>query len=252
MHRSKPVTIYRLVDSYQIHRRMYHSHQEQRRTRRRFIHGIAEYKSCYQHNINTQSLFSGSSKRQVVYLPYRLRVNQPPAHCAKQPRCQSKRSRPAPCPLPPAKQLRFPKARVHGTDHKCHSATCRTRIIRTLVETACCLMQQCGAPIQFWKEAIELAAYVRNCSPSKACNGLTPYQLWEGDIPHLGQLRVFGCAAHVHIPKKHRPTNDRDSKFGDKRTLCIYLGPSTSGKGSRVYDIEKTSSPRVHQRHRLR
>jgi hypothetical protein len=49
------------------------------------------------------------------------------------------------------------------------------------------------------------AVYILNRSPTKALNGMTPYEAWHGRKPAVSHLRVFGCLAFTkelgHISK---------------------------------------------------
>ncbi|KAE8239254.1 hypothetical protein A4X06_0g8415, partial [Tilletia controversa] len=54
-------------------------------------------------------------------------------------------------------------------------------------------------PLEYWAEAASTAAYIRNRCPSSALDGKTPYELWHGTQPQLGDLRVFGCLAFAML-----------------------------------------------------
>ena len=73
---------------------------------------------------------------------------------------------------------------------------------RTLVETARSMLVNFNLPYSFWVEALLTATYLRNRSPTKALSVMTPYEAWTRRKPQVGGLRVFGCQAFVHIPKK--------------------------------------------------
>ena len=52
---------------------------------------------------------------------------------------------------------------------------------RTLVEMARSMLIGANMTQRFWAEAISTAAYLRNRSPTKAIQGITPYEAWTGD-----------------------------------------------------------------------
>ena len=56
------------------------------------------------------------------------------------------------------------------------------------------------------------AAYLRNRSPTKAVNEMTPYEAWTGGKPQVDHLRIFGCQAFVHIPKDERKKLDSNQR----------------------------------------
>ena len=57
------------------------------------------------------------------------------------------------------------------------------RMMRTLVESGRTMLHASGLPSSFWGEAVTTAAYIRNRSPTKAVDGLTPYEGWHGRKP---------------------------------------------------------------------
>ncbi len=57
---------------------------------------------------------------------------------------------------------------------------------------------------RFWVEALSTAVYLRNRSPTKSVEGMTPIEAWTGKKPKVDYLRVFGCIAYAHIPKVER------------------------------------------------
>ena len=104
---------------------------------------------------------------------------------------------------------------------------------RTLVEMARSMLIGANMPQTFWAEAISTAAYLRNRSPTKSIQGITPYEAWTGDKPCVDGLRIFGCQAFVHIPKDER------KKLESKSRKCILLGYGRATKGYRLYDPQK-------------
>jgi len=49
-----------------------------------------------------------------------------------------------------------------------------------------------------WAEAVEYAVYTKNCSPTAALKGKTPYEAFWGEKPDISNLRVFGSQCYVH------------------------------------------------------
>ena len=86
-------------------------------------------------------------------------------------------------------------------------------------------------PQNFWAEAIPTAVYFRNHSPTKAVDGMTPFEVWHGEKPQINHLRVFGCISYAHVSMRHK----LDSK-ARKYVLLVY---GTETKGYRLYDPEK-------------
>ena len=107
------------------------------------------------------------------------------------------------------------------------------RLNRTLVETSRSMLIDSKLPKKFWAEAVSTAVYLKNRSPSKPLQGMTPYEAWHGNKPSVSHLRVFGCDAYAHIPRDER------SKFDSKARKCILLGYGQATKGYRLYDNER-------------
>ena len=78
------------------------------------------------------------------------------------------------------------------------------RINRTIMDIARCLLHYAGAPKTFWREAVKMAVYVHNRTPTKALHTQTPYEIWFGRKPDLSNLRVFGCTAYAILPETQR------------------------------------------------
>ena len=91
-------------------------------------------------------------------------------------------------------------------------------------------------PKSFWGEALTTATYVCNRSPTTAVNGKTPFEMWTGKKPNVGNLRTFGCDAFAHVPKDER------KKLDPKTKKCTFLGYGDGIKGYRLYDNEKKKS----------
>lgn len=95
------------------------------------------------------------------------------------------------------------------------------------------MLSDAKLPKSFWAEALSTACYLRNRSPTKALDGLTPYQAWNGEKPRVDHLRIFGCAAYAHVP------HDERRKLDEKSKQCIFLGYGTEVKGYRLYDQQR-------------
>lgn len=107
------------------------------------------------------------------------------------------------------------------------------RMNRTLVETVRSMMLHAGLPNKFWAEALSTATYLKNRSPTKAVENVTPYEAWTGEKPDVSHLRVFGCDAYAHIPKDER------RKLDAKSRKCILVGYGETTKGYRLFDPER-------------
>ena len=88
-------------------------------------------------------------------------------------------------------------------------------------------------PHKSWAEALSTAVYLRNRSPTKAVESMTPFEAWVGEKPNVGHLRTFGCVAYAHVAKDER------KKLDSKARKCIFLGYGAETKGYRLYDPKR-------------
>ena len=92
------------------------------------------------------------------------------------------------------------------------------RMNRTIVERVRCMLRMAKLPKAFWGEAVRVACYLLNRSPSVPLGFDIPEKVWSGKDPSYAHLKVFGCKAFLHVPKEQR------SKLDSKATPCIFVG----------------------------
>ena len=104
------------------------------------------------------------------------------------------------------------------------------RVNRTLVEMGRCMIIDSSVCEFLWAEAINTAVFLRNRSPTKVLQDLTPYEAWGGRKPNVSYLEVFGRKGIVldKMPKR--------SKFSAKGNECIMVGYAEESKAYRLYD----------------
>jgi hypothetical protein len=100
---------------------------------------------------------------------------------------------------------------------------------QTVVGMARALLKQRGMPTVFWGEAMVMAIYILNRSPTKALNGRTPYEAWHGRKPAVSHLRVFGWLA---FDKKL----GHIGKLDDRSTTGVFIGYTEGSKAYRILD----------------
>ena len=76
-----------------------------------------------------------------------------------------------------------------------------------------------------WAEAVNIVAYILNCSPTKAIRDKTLFEAQHKQKPRVNQLKVFGCIAYAHIPSQER------EKFDEKGETFIFIGYIDESKG---------------------
>ena len=62
------------------------------------------------------------------------------------------------------------------------------RLNRTLVEMSRSMLIDAKLPKAFWAEAVSTAVYLKNRSPSKSLDNMTPYEAWHGSKPVASNL----------------------------------------------------------------
>ncbi|CAI7920838.1 unnamed protein product, partial [Closterium sp. NIES-53] len=79
------------------------------------------------------------------------------------------------------------------------------RANRTILETARALLIESGVGNSMWPHAVRHATVARNRVLTKVGNeSWVPLERWLGRKPPVDMLRVFGCMAVAHVPKKYR------------------------------------------------
>jgi hypothetical protein len=107
---------------------------------------------------------------------------------------------------------------------------------QTVVRMTLALLKQRGMPVVFWGEAVVMAVYILNRSPTKALNSRTPYEAWHARKPAVSHPWVFGCLTFSkdlgHI-----------GKLDDRSTPGVFIGHA---EGSKAYCILDPGTQRVH------
>ncbi|CAI7773943.1 unnamed protein product, partial [Closterium sp. NIES-54] len=89
------------------------------------------------------------------------------------------------------------------------------RANRTILEIARALLIESGVGNFMWPHAVRHATVARNRVLTKVGNeSWVPLERWLGRKPPVDMLRVFGCMAVAHVPKKYR------SKLGASAIWC--------------------------------
>jgi hypothetical protein len=101
---------------------------------------------------------------------------------------------------------------------------------RTLVEHARSTMKGKNISNAFWVEAINTVVYLKNRSPTRCLDNVTPFEALNGSKPTVHNLKVFGCKAFAHIPKENR------RKLDAKAIKCIFIGYCYEFKAYKLFD----------------
>lgn len=107
------------------------------------------------------------------------------------------------------------------------------RMNRTLIDIARVLLLDAQLPDEFWAEAVNTAAHVRNRCSTKGLQGAVPEEVYTGRKPTVAYFKVFGCQAYAWIPSQQR------NKLQTKSRPSIFIGYCSDRKGYRLYDPEQ-------------
>lgn len=86
------------------------------------------------------------------------------------------------------------------------------RLNRTLCDKTRALLFDSGVDKKLWPEALRVAAYVTNRSPTTSLK-ITPYEKWTGRKPNLRNLRIFGSTAYIKVLRNVRKLDEKSRKL---------------------------------------
>ena len=108
------------------------------------------------------------------------------------------------------------------------------RLNRTLVEIVRTMMIESKLDQRFWGEALSTVVYLRNRSPTKVVEGMTPFEALYGKKPNVKHLRAFVCVSYPLIMKDER------KKLDPVARRCVLVGYGAEVKEYRFYDLDRT------------
>jgi hypothetical protein len=80
------------------------------------------------------------------------------------------------------------------------------------------MLNEKNLPNYFWAEAVVIAIYIMNRTPTAVVHGMTLEEKFTSNKPDVSHLRVFSYIAYVHVPDEKR------SKLDPKAKKCIFIG----------------------------
>jgi Reverse transcriptase (RNA-dependent DNA polymerase) len=118
------------------------------------------------------------------------------------------------------------------------------RLNRTLNEMARAMLIQANMPQQFWDEAIQTAAYVKNMLPHAffGPDSTSPYERWHNTSPPFDTLRPFGCTVYATIPPERRPPR---TKYLKRANIGCIIRP-VSSSSYRYFDFLRNCFDDTH------
>ncbi len=102
------------------------------------------------------------------------------------------------------------------------------RAIRTTENSVRAMIKEAELPIEFWAEAAQTDAYLRNrTATGPLINGkqVTPEEAFTGVKPSIDHVRVWGCKCYSYVDPKSLPEGRQD-KFMDRGRVGVFMGYS--------------------------
>lgn len=85
-----------------------------------------------------------------------------------------------------------------------------------------------------WGEATKTVVYIKNKTPHRSLDNMTPEEAFTRKKPSIDHLWIFGFLVYIYVPKDKRKKLDPSSM---KRT---FFGYNSSSKAYRIYIKEGT------------
>ena len=100
---------------------------------------------------------------------------------------------------------------------------------KTICETTKAMMYDIDLPISLWAEGTRTVVYIQNRCPHAILKDKTPEEIFTGEKPEVGHLRIFGCQVYIHVPKEKRMKLEPSGKKG------VFVGYRETSKAYRIY-----------------
>src|SRR5437660_11712087 len=92
----------------------------------------------------------------------------------------------------------------------------------TIIKKDRSILLEADLPEGFWAEAVNIALYLHNRSPTRSLEGKIPYEAWNGVKPDLSYLKVFDCDAFLHV------LDEKRNKLQSETKGCLLMGSITN------------------------
>jgi len=102
------------------------------------------------------------------------------------------------------------------------------RLNQTLKKNARTMMKAKKLPAYLWSEAVNTANYLKNISPTKVLNKLTPHEVLYNKLPNYNNLHIFGCKVMFKETRELKALEDR-------ATEGIFVGYNPADLTYRIY-----------------
>jgi hypothetical protein len=91
------------------------------------------------------------------------------------------------------------------------------------------MMHDQDLPSSLWKEATGTIVYIQNRCPHFLLWDKNPKEMFTGEKPAVGHLRIFGCPMYIHVPMEKRSKLELFEKKG------TFVGYIETSKAYQIY-----------------
>ncbi|KAI0997159.1 hypothetical protein K3495_g11022 [Podosphaera aphanis] len=130
-----------------------------------------------------------------------------------------------------------------------HQKGAAERNIRTAEADMRSMLKESNLPIEFWDEAVEADAYMRNRTATGPIisNCVTcPQEAWTNKRPTIDHIKIWGSKCYSYVNPLTIPPCMRKDKLVDRGRIGVFMGYSnTTDKQFKVYSPELGYTTRV-------
>lgn len=123
------------------------------------------------------------------------------------------------------------------------------RSIQTAEHAMRAMLDDAQLPVEFWDEAVEADAYIRNRLPTGPLvegKPTSPEQVFSGKRPYVDHVRVWGSKCYTYLNPKTLPAKGRSDKLMHRGRVGVFMGYSeTTDRQFKVYSPDLGYTHRV-------
>lgn len=101
------------------------------------------------------------------------------------------------------------------------------RSIQTSENSMRAMLKDAALPLEFWDEAVEADAYIRNrtaTGPEINKKRTSPEEAYFGEKPSIDHIRVWGSKCYSYVDPKSLPGYGRHDKLMDRGRIAVFVG----------------------------
>ena len=98
--------------------------------------------------------------------------------------------------------------------------------IQTTENSVCAMTKETELPIEFWVQAAETDAYLRNHTAIRPIidgQATTSEEAFIRAKPFIDHIHVWGCKCYSFVDSKSLPARDRQDKFMDHERVGVFM-----------------------------